>query len=97
MYDLMVCQSHLQFVLIFQMELLLLQFLQETMTCLAKELQCSLHLHHLDKLEAINSIYRVLKPGGRLVFKEPLADNPLLKIFRYFFLENLQINYYILP
>ena len=41
-------------------------------------------LHHLDKLEAINSIYRVLKPGGRLVFKEPLADNPLLKIFRYF-------------
>ena len=41
-------------------------------------------LHHLDKLEAINSIYRVLKPGGRLVFKEPLADNPFLKIFRYF-------------
>ena len=41
-------------------------------------------LHHLDKLVAINSIYRVLKPGGRLVFKEPLADNPLLKIFRFF-------------
>lgn len=41
-------------------------------------------LHHLDKLVAINSIYKVLKPGGRLVFKEPLADNPLLKIFRFF-------------
>ena len=41
-------------------------------------------LHHLDKLIAINSIYKVLKPGGRLVFKEPLADNPLLKIFRFF-------------
>lgn len=40
-------------------------------------------LHHLDKLVAINSIYKVLKPGGRLVFKEPLADNPLLKIFRF--------------
>ena len=41
-------------------------------------------LHHLDKLVAINSIYKVLKPGGRLVFKEPLADNPFLKIFRFF-------------
>ena len=41
-------------------------------------------LHHLDKLVAIKSIYKVLKPGGRLVFKEPLADNPLLKIFRFF-------------
>ena len=41
-------------------------------------------LHHLDKIVAINSIYKVLKPGGRLVFKEPLADNPLLKIFRFF-------------
>ena len=39
-------------------------------------------LHHLDKKLAIDSIYKVLKPGGRLVFKEPLADNPLLKIFR---------------
>ena len=41
-------------------------------------------LHHLDKIVAIKSIYKVLKPGGRLVFKEPLADNPLLKIFRFF-------------
>ena len=41
-------------------------------------------LHHLDKELAIKSIYKVLKPGGRLVFKEPLADNPLLKIFRLF-------------
>ncbi len=40
-------------------------------------------LHHLDKFVAIKSIYRVLKPGGRLVFKEPLGDNPLLKVFRY--------------
>ncbi len=40
-------------------------------------------LHHLDKMVAIDAIYKVLKPGGRLVFKEPLADNPLLKIFRF--------------
>jgi len=41
-------------------------------------------LHHLDYEIAFKSIHRVLRKGGRLVFREPLGDNPLLKIFRFF-------------
>lgn len=39
-------------------------------------------LHHLDLDLAMSEIHRVLKPGGRAVFREPLLDNPLLKGFR---------------
>jgi ubiquinone/menaquinone biosynthesis C-methylase UbiE len=39
-------------------------------------------LHHLDAGIALSEIYRVLKPGGRVLVQEPLADNPLLKLFR---------------
>ena len=39
-------------------------------------------LHHLDLEPALKEIYRVLKIGGRALFHEPLAQNPLLKIFR---------------
>ena len=39
-------------------------------------------LHHLEAEIALNQIYRVLKPGGRVLLQEPLADNPLLKLFR---------------
>lgn len=39
-------------------------------------------LHHLDAQVALNEIHRILKPGGRLLLQEPLADNPLLKLFR---------------
>ena len=39
-------------------------------------------LHHLDKKLAINSIYKGAKAWRKIGFKEPLADNPLLKIFR---------------
>lgn len=39
-------------------------------------------LHHLDADVAMSEIHRVLKPGGRVMLQEPLADNPLLKIFR---------------
>ena len=40
-------------------------------------------LHHLDFNVALNSIHRALKPGGRAVFREPLANNPLLRLFRW--------------
>lgn len=39
-------------------------------------------LHHLDPEIALGEIHRVLKPGGRVIMQEPLADNPLLKLFR---------------
>lgn len=39
-------------------------------------------LHHLEYDIALNEIMRVLKPGGILVFQEPLGSNPLLKLFR---------------
>lgn len=39
-------------------------------------------LHHLDLFVSTDEIRRVLKPGGRALFLEPLAANPLLKIFR---------------
>ena len=39
-------------------------------------------LHHLDARVALDSLYRALKTGGRALFVEPLADNPLLRLFR---------------
>ena len=41
-------------------------------------------LHHLDIEKTINHIHRVLKPGGTIVFLEPLNMNPLYRIYRYF-------------
>ncbi|TMI75292.1 MAG: class I SAM-dependent methyltransferase [Bacillati bacterium ANGP1] len=40
-------------------------------------------LHHLDYEIAIREIRRVLKPGGRALFMEPLRDNPAAKLFRF--------------
>lgn len=40
-------------------------------------------LHHLDYPTALSEINRVLKPGGRAIFQEPLAGNPLLAILRF--------------
>lgn len=40
-------------------------------------------LHHLDTTTALDEIHRVLRPQGRLLLQEPLADNPLLRIFRF--------------
>jgi len=39
-------------------------------------------LHHLDFEVAIDEINRVLKPGGKALFNEPLRDNPGAHIFR---------------
>jgi SAM-dependent methyltransferase len=39
-------------------------------------------LHHLDVSRALAEIRRLLAPGGRAVFQEPLAHNPLLRIGR---------------
>lgn len=39
-------------------------------------------LHHLELDVALAEIRRLLKPGGRAVFREPLAHNPLLRLGR---------------
>jgi ubiquinone/menaquinone biosynthesis C-methylase UbiE len=39
-------------------------------------------LHHLEFGAALKEIHRVLKPNGRALFQEPLAGNPMLKLFR---------------
>lgn len=39
-------------------------------------------LHHLDPDVALDELHRVLKPDARLLLQEPLADHPLLKVFR---------------
>ena len=39
-------------------------------------------LHHLDLMVSLEEIHRVLKKGGMALFQEPLAANPLLKLFR---------------
>ena len=41
-------------------------------------------LHHLDFTRALDEIRRVLKPQGRILFTEPLDNNPIGKIVRAF-------------
>lgn len=39
-------------------------------------------LHHTDLALTRYQVYRILKPGGRAVFLEPLDHNPFIRIFR---------------
>jgi SAM-dependent methyltransferase len=39
-------------------------------------------LHHLELSLAMTEIARVLQPGARALFQEPLGENPLLKLYR---------------
>jgi 2-polyprenyl-3-methyl-5-hydroxy-6-metoxy-1,4-benzoquinol methylase len=39
-------------------------------------------LHHTDIHRSIENIHKVLKPGGRAIFVEPLNENIVLKIWR---------------
>ena len=39
-------------------------------------------LHHLDIQKSIREISRVLKPDGKAVFLEPLAHNPVIRLYR---------------
>jgi ubiquinone/menaquinone biosynthesis C-methylase UbiE len=39
-------------------------------------------LHHVDCQRVIPEVRRVLKPGGRAAFIEPLAYNPLVRVYR---------------
>lgn len=41
-------------------------------------------LHHLDIDEALMNLNRVLKPGGTILFLEPLNINPFYKLYRVF-------------
>lgn len=40
-------------------------------------------LHHLDLNVTFPEISRVLKRGGKLIFREPLGTNPLFQIYRF--------------
>lgn len=40
-------------------------------------------LHHLEMPRALDELHRVLKPGGRAIFAEPLASNPAIRFYRW--------------
>ncbi|HUK33849.1 MAG TPA: class I SAM-dependent methyltransferase [Vicinamibacterales bacterium] len=39
-------------------------------------------LHHVDLKEAASEIHRVLKPGGRAIFQEPVRDSAAVRVLR---------------
>lgn len=43
---------------------------------------CAGVIHHVNVNTTLREIYRVLAPAGRAIFREPLAHNPLLAIYR---------------
>ncbi len=45
-------------------------------------------LHHVDILPALAEVKRVLRPGGRAAFVEPLKHNPAIKLYRHLARDN---------
>ncbi|BEV11442.1 methyltransferase domain-containing protein [Asticcacaulis sp. DW145] len=41
-------------------------------------------IHHLETEKAAREIARVLRPGGKAIFWEPLGGNPLINAYRFF-------------
>lgn len=39
-------------------------------------------IHHLEVSRSLHEIYRVLRPGGRALFIEPLGHNPVIELYR---------------
>jgi len=39
-------------------------------------------LHHLEFSKCLDEILRILKPGGSLIFVEPLGTNPIINLYR---------------
>ena len=39
-------------------------------------------LHHLNLKACLDEIERILKPGGKFVFIEPLGTNPVINLYR---------------
>ncbi len=40
-------------------------------------------LHHLDLARCTAEIFRVLRPGGKAIFWEPMGTNPIINAYRY--------------